>query len=63
MGTGKMVKCKKCGNEWLHLEISKEEKEHIINDLEEPFEETPCICSEFGSTEYEVIPNVHILWD
>ncbi len=63
MGKGKIAKCKRCGKEWLQLEISNEQLDHIQNDLQEEFTTDSGVCPKCKSTEYEIIPDVNILWD
>ncbi len=63
MGNGRVVKCKKCGKEWLQLDMTKEEFDHIVNDLQENPNEDTGVCSECGSSDIEVLPNINILWD
>lgn len=60
MGTGKKLKCKLCGAEWMVLQGSG------FNDHTENREANPedlTRCPECGSSEVEIDTNTEILWD
>lgn len=59
MGTGKKVRCKHCGAEWMMLQgagfNNPEENREAIDEVMK--------CPECGSEEIEIDNNISMLWD
>lgn len=65
MGQAKILKCKKCGYEWLHYEGTGLQGIELTNNTEKGGKDNKVEirCPKCNTTNVETDYNKHILWD